>query len=208
MVVFGGQVEGARFVLFHAVEAGGEDGLHRSVAEATAVALLGVGPGLEESLDEGGGVRSDPSAPGDQPRRAPVGVVAVRGGHVGGVGRVGALAAPAEVDGDAPVPVEDLDRGGGEPDIDLAAGQGVGDAVEAAVSLDVVVDVDAGPAPLGVLIAPRGQRPERRTVQILEPARPAAGCLLERPLVERGHKGRDGTSEFAEREERLVAQRR
>ena len=224
-----------RLVVFRAVEAGGEDGLHRSVAEgadveraaagglhalvgigagqpheaeAAAVALFGVGAAFEEPLDEGGGVGSDPSAPGDEPGRAPVGVAAVRGGHVGRIGGVDALPVAADVDRDAPVPVEDLDRCGGDPDIDLAAGQGVGDAVEAAAGLHVVVDVDSGPAPLGELVAPGGQGPRRRTVQILEPAQAAALGLPERALVERGHERRDGVSEFAEREERLVAQRR
>ena len=233
--VVGGQRRGVRFVISGAVEPGGEDGLHRAVAEgadlerpaagrfhalggigageaheaeAAAVALFGVGPGFEESFDEGGGVGPDPAAPVDQSRRGPVRVGAVGGRHVGPIGGVGALAAGAEVNGDAPVPVEDLDGVRTDPNVDLAAGQRVRDTVEGVPDLDVVVDVDAGPAPLGVLVAPGGERLQRRTVQILEPAAPAAPGLLERPLVQRGHKRRDGTSEFAEREERLVARRR
>ena len=50
---------------------------------------------------------------------------------------------------DAPALVEDLDAMGADADIDLVAGQGMGDAVEGVMDLDVVVDVDAGLAPLG-----------------------------------------------------------
>ena len=63
---------------------------------------------------------------------------------------------------DAPALVEDLDAMGADADIDLVAGQGMGDAVEGVMDLDVVVDVDAGLAPLGELVALAGQRLQRR----------------------------------------------
>ena len=86
--------------------------------------------------------------------------------HVRGFGRVSAFPADPEVHGDPAVLVEDLDRRCAETDIDLAAGQRVGDAVEGVFDLDVVVDVDAGLAPLGVLVALGRERLERRPVQI------------------------------------------
>ena len=110
--------------------------------------------------------------------------------------------------GDPAVLVEDLDGVGREPHVDLAAAQRVGDAVERVLDLDVVVDVDPGLAPLGVLVALGRERPERGAVQILEPAAAAALDLLERPLVQLGQQRPDGLAEFAEREERPVAQRR
>jgi len=58
-----------------------------------------------------------------------------------------------QVRSDPAVPVEDLDGSGRDPDLDLAAQQRVGDAVERVRDLDVVVDVDPRLAPLGVLVA-------------------------------------------------------
>ena len=78
------------------------------------------------------------------------------------IGRVSAFPAAADMGGHTPVPVEDLDRGCAEPDLDLPAGKRVRDAVEAAVDLDVVVDVDPRLAPLGVLVAIGRERPECR----------------------------------------------
>ena len=113
-----------------------------------------------------------------------------------------------QVRGDPAVLVEDLHGLGRDPNIDLAAGQRVGNAVEGVPGLDVVVDVDTGLAPLRVLVALGRERLERWPVQILEPAAAAAFGLFERPLVQRGQQRRDGVAEFGEREERLVAQRR
>ena len=75
-------------------------------AETVAVALLGVGPGLEESFDEGGRVGSDLEAPGDQPRRGPTEMGTVGDRHVRGIRRLSAFPVAAEADGDAEV-VED-----------------------------------------------------------------------------------------------------
>ena len=154
----------------------GAQQLHES--EAAAVALFGVGPALEEPFDEGGRVRSGLAASGGEPRRCPFRMGAVGCRHVRGFGRVSAFPADPEVRGDPAVLVEDLDRRCAETDIDLAAGQRVGDAVEGVFDLDVVVDVDAGLAPLGVLVALGRERLERRPVQILEPAPAAAFGLL------------------------------
>ena len=78
---------------------------------------------------------------------------AVSGRHVSGLGRVSASRVDAPVHGNTPVLVEDLDGVGADADIDLVAGQGMGDAVEGVSELDVVVDVDTSLAPLCVLIA-------------------------------------------------------
>ena len=133
---------------------------------------------------------------------------AMGGGHVRRFGRVSASPVDPQVGGDPAVLVEDLHGLGRDPNVDLAAAQRVGDAVERVLDLDVIVDVDPRLAPLGVLVALGRERLERRPVQVLEPAAAAAFGLLERPLVQRGQQRRDGIAEFAEGEERLVAQRR
>ena len=176
--------------------------------EAAAVALFGVGPALEEPFDERGRVRSGLVAPGDEPRRCPLGVGAVGGRHVRRFGRVSASPADPQVGGDAAVLVEDLHGMGRDANVDLAPGQRVGNAVQRVPGLDVVVDVDPRLAPLRVLVTLGRERLERRPVQILEPAAAVAFGLLERPLVQRGQQRCDGLAEFAEGEERLVAQRR
>ena len=176
--------------------------------EAAAVALFGVGPAVEELFDERGRVRSGPLAPGDQSGRSPTRMRAVRGGHVRPFGRVSASPVDPKVGSDPAVLVEDLHGLGRDPNVDLAAAQRVGDAVERVLDLDVVVDVDPRLAPLGVLVALGRKRLECWPVQILEPAAAAPIGLLERPLVQRGQQRRDGVAEFAEREELMVAQRR
>ena len=220
-----GQGERGLVVGVGLVEAGGEDGLHGLVAEradvqraaaggfqafggigarkpheaeAAAVALFRMRPALEELLREGGGTGTDLSRPADEAGRGPFEVGAVRSGHVARVGRVSTLPASADVGRDAPVLVEDLDRRGAEPDIHLPPGKRVGNAVEAAVGLDVVVDVDAGLAPLGELVTLGRKRLQRRTVKILEETAAAALGLLERPLVERCQKRRDRLADLGE----------
>ena len=65
---------------------------------------------------------------------------------------------------------EDLDRGGAQAHLHPLADQLVGDAVAVAVDLDVVVDVDGGHLPGGELVGLRRQRPQRRSVDLLEEA--------------------------------------
>ena len=57
--------------------------------------------------------------------------------------------------------------------------QGMGNAVEALVHLDVVVDAGLRLAPLGVRVVVLGQRLERRPVQGLEQVLAALGASLE-----------------------------
>ena len=65
---------------------------------------------------------------------------------------------------------EDLDGGGGEPDLDGLADQAVRNRVVVAIGadFDVVVDVQLGPAPGGELITGRRERPQGRAVEGLE----------------------------------------
>ena len=48
------------------------------------------------------------------------------------------------MDGDALALVEDLDAAGGQPRLDLGAGEAVGNGVIVGVDVDVIVDADPG----------------------------------------------------------------
>ena len=74
----------------------------------------------------------------------------------------------AQVRGDALVLEEHLDGGAGEAHLDDLTGQLVGNGVVVALDLDVVVDVDLGPAPGGELVALRGQGSQGRLVELSE----------------------------------------
>ncbi len=60
-----------------------------------------------------------------------------------------------------PVFEEDFHARGCETDIDLLSCQLIGDAVVVAVDLDMVVDIDPGLFPFGILVETRGKRFER-----------------------------------------------
>ena len=130
---------------------------------------------------EGGGIRSRLSRPPDEARWCPVEVGAVRDGLVARIGRVSALPVAADVGHHAPVPVEDLDGGRGDLDLDVPAGKRVGDAARTAIDLNVIVHVHVRLAPLGVLVALSPKRLERWPVQILEEAAAAVLDLLAMP---------------------------
>ena len=74
-----------------------------------------------------------------------------------GIRRLSAFPVAAEVYGDAEV-VEDHHVPGCDANVGFVAGQRVGNAVEGLPDLDVIADVDAGPAPLGELVALRRER--------------------------------------------------
>ena len=123
----------------------------------------------------------------------PAGVAPVTGRHVLGNGRVLPVPACAQMNGDALALMENLDSAGGQPRLDLGAGEAVGDRIIVGVDVDVIVDADPAHAPLAVFVRLAGQRLERRAIDLLEDlaagdAEPAQGLAL----VELGH-------EFAER---------
>jgi len=90
-----------------------------------------------------------------------------------GRGRVLAVGASTHVRGDSLALDEVLHRAGGEPHLDLAPREAVGDAVEAALDLDVVLDPDPAHAPFGEDVGLARQRLERRPSELPEAA--AAG---------------------------------
>jgi len=100
--------------------------------------------------------------------------------------------------------VETLHRRLGNADIHLLAAQAVGNAVEVAIEIDVVVNVDAGLFPLGVLIGCFGQGLERGAVQFLEPACAAAGKFAEGTVVQQLKPLPDGGIGLGQGEEGAV----
>ena len=52
---------------------------------------------------------------------------------------------------------KDLDGARRQPDLDLAAGEAVGDAVEVSLDLDVVIDADPAQPPFGKGVGLAGQ---------------------------------------------------
>ena len=71
------------------------------------------------------------------------------GRHVIGQRGVLAVAASSHVHGNAFAPGEDLHGAAGEAHLDLGAREAVGNAVEMALDVDVVIDADAAHAPFG-----------------------------------------------------------
>src|SRR5438445_2956540 len=97
-------------------------------AEAGSESLLGVGPLLQDQLTERRGCRADQGGVPADAADGPVGVTAMAGWHVVGGGRVLAVAARSHVHGDPLALGEDLHGAAGEPHLDLAAGEAVGNA--------------------------------------------------------------------------------
>ena len=118
-------------------------------AEAGSEALLGMRPLIEDEIAERHGRRTDEGGIPADTADGPVGVSAMAGRHVVGGGGVLAIAARSHVHGDALALDEDLHGAAGESHLDLATGEAVGNAVEVALDLDVVVDPDPTHAPFG-----------------------------------------------------------
>ena len=125
--------------------------------------------------------------------------------HVLGHGGRSAVAA-SRVGGHAPALEEDLDGGGGVADLDLLADQLVGHAVEVAVDLDVVIDVDATRLPAPQDVARGGEGPQSRAVELLVEGAAADAELLQRPVVELVEEDADRPVQGAELEEGLVTE--
>jgi hypothetical protein len=92
--------------------------------------------------------------------------------------------------------VENLDAAGGQPRLDLGAGEAVGDGVIVGVDIDVIVDADPAHAPLAVFIGLVRQRLERRAIDLLEQlaagdAEPAKALLVIELCHELAKRGVD-----------------
>lgn len=176
-------------------------------AQAAAEALLGVPAGLQDGRDERLGHRPRFRGPGHDPRRRPLEISPMGLGHVGRLGGVGAPLGVSRVRGHAAALEEDLHRVHRDPELHRLLDQLVGNTVVMARQFDVVVDVDPGLLPFGVLVGPLRQGPEGGAVKVLEEASACAFELLEGLLVELGEFFGDGGIELVEAEEAAMAKR-
>ena len=79
--------------------------------------------------------------------------------------------------------IEDLDRVRGVADLDLLADQLERHAVDVALDVDVVVDVDAAPLPVRQDVTRGRQGPQRRAIDLLVQGAAADAQLLHGPVV-------------------------
>src|SRR5271157_423427 len=158
-------------------------------AETGAIALLGMGPGLEDVFAERRGRRADLAGVFPDALDRPAGVAPMAGGHVLGNRRVLPVPARPYVDGDALALVENLDAADGQARLDLGAGKTVRDGIIVGVDVDVIVDADPADAPLAVFVSAVRQRLERWAIDLFEQlaagdAEPPQALLL----IELGHE--------------------
>ena len=152
-------------------------------AEAGAIALLGMRPRLQNLLAERRRRRADFARVLADALDRPAGIAPMARRHVLGNGRVLAIAARPQMDGDALALAENLDAADGQPRFDLGAGEAVGHGVIMRVDLDVIIDADAAQAPFAIFVGLDRQSLQRRAVDLLEQlaardAEPADGPLL------------------------------
>lgn len=175
-------------------------------AQARPVALLRVAALMQDVLDQGFGVEPDTPGPLHQTGRAPALHGLVRRGHVRINGGMPATQVIAHMAGDARAAMKELNSAGGEPHVDLLAGEPVRHRVVVSDDLDVIVDADPRHLPLGELVAARRQCAQRGSIQFGEGRLTTAGQLLEGPVVQIRHQRGNGPVELIEAEETLVAQ--
>src|SRR5437588_2101571 len=135
-------------------------------AEAGSEALFRMRPLLQDEIAERGGCWPDEGGVPADTADGPVGVTAMAGWHVVGGSGVLAVATRSHVHGNALALDEDLHGAAGEPHLDLAAREAVGNAVEMPLDIDMVIDADTAHAPFGEHIRLGRQRLERRPVEL------------------------------------------
>src|SRR6266478_2463939 len=121
-------------------------------AEAGAVALLGMGPALQDQLGELGGAWTDYRRFTADPLDGPLGIAPVRTRHVFGDRGVPATTGAAQVDGDALASAEQLNGMGGDARFELLADQPVRYRVIVPVDVDVIIGRNAADPPFGIFV--------------------------------------------------------
>ena len=117
-----------------------------------------------------------------------------------------APAVAALMSGDPPAAVEDLDGAAGQAHVDLLADQGVRHGVKEAGGLDVVVEIDPGEPPLGILVVVARQRSQGWPLDALEELAPADPETAHDVGIHALHRAGDRGVALGEREERLPSQ--
>lgn len=128
----------------------------------------GMGLLLEDGLDQEAGLGADVVGLALQSCVGPAGVAPMGAWHVLGHRGVAPLLVGAQVGGDTPAAMEQLDGLGGDPSADLLADQLMRDRVVVPGDLDVVVDAGSAFLPLGILIGPGREGLKGRLVDLLE----------------------------------------
>src|SRR5438445_9581255 len=121
-------------------------------AQTRAVGLFGVGSALDQGLNQSSGVRAGLLSPVDESGGAPFGVGLVGRWHVFFESGVVMGDKASKVGGYALAFAKGLHDVGREPDLESFAFEFIWHAVVVLVDFDVVVDVDGGDLPLGVLV--------------------------------------------------------
>ena len=114
--------------------------------------MLGVSAAFDDHLDQKRGMRSDLFGPFNDPGGSPFQIFLVRRRHVLFECGVTVENKASDVGEHALAFEEGLHRMGGEPDMELFSKEAKRTTVVVVLHLDVVVNIDGGHFPLGVLI--------------------------------------------------------
>lgn len=134
---------------------------------------------FEQVLDQGARGGTDRLRPSQQAARGPLEVALMRFGHMLGQRGMTALAGAAAMSGDALAVTKDFDGGGGEAHVHRLAHEARRDTIEVAFDFEMIIKMDTGVAPLGVLVGDGGQGFERGLVRGEELGVPRARQFLE-----------------------------
>ncbi len=142
------------------------------------------------------------------PLRAPGGVAVVCARHVFGERGVAAVAAAAQMTGDALAGGEDLDGTVGEPGPELVSEVAVRHRVVMLLDLDVIIEADPAFLPFGVDVGLGGQGAEGGALQLLEQLSPAGAEMARHTAVQLFQELADGVVQLAAREKKVRFLRR
>jgi hypothetical protein len=139
----------------------------------------------EDAGDDAARRRAGLLGPGDQARRRPLGMGAMRAGHVVDLSRIPATAGETEVHRHATTLEEDFDRGGRKPGVDPLVHELIRHAIEVVVDLDVIVDVGPTVFPFRQLVSGHRQGLQRRLIQLGEERTAADPQACHRAVIDR-----------------------
>ena len=114
--------------------------------------MLGVSAAFDDHLDQQRGFWTDLFGPFNDPGRSPLQIFLVRGGHVLFERSVAVRDKACGMTGHPLAFLEDFHGVGAKPDIEFFSHEAERDAVVMVLDLDVVVDIDGGQFPLGILV--------------------------------------------------------
>lgn len=120
--------------------------------------MFGVGTAVDDGFDESSGVRAGLLCPADKARGAPFRILPMRRRHMFFDRGVLMGYKATGMAGHALAFAKDLHGVVGEPDLESFAFKFIRHAVVVIVDFDVVVDVDGGKLPFGVLVGSLWQR--------------------------------------------------